>query len=461
MGALKTIAYLIFFVGAGAAALSNPIWGVVNYMIVYQTDPTDTWWGIPLADLGIRFSLVAAGTTMAGMILARKHVPRVAPGFGWWELGMAGLLLIGIINTITGVGFGPVAQQEFDKFWKVMVFTWILGRLAASRANLKIVLWTIVLGSLYVGYDGAAASFVLGRLEAVGGPDFSTTSGTAAHLSAMLPLIGAMFLIAKRWRWKLLTGLSGALTVNTIIMCRTRSAFVGLVIGAATAVLCAPKARRFRIHALLILGATLGFSLTDDQFWLRMATMTDSQLMEADLATVSRKEIWIASMRIIADYPYGVGVGNFTQMIGQYAPRHNKRSSHNSLIVCFVELGVQGGVVFLMLFGGSLYYLYRCFQLANASGELLETKMIVYGMLISLLTYFVTALGTQRFYCESFWWVLMFPLALYRVLRVESTAVDEVSAPAGTEEDDAEMAAAAYREPDAEPLMSSPIRAFG
>ena len=36
------------------------------------------------------------------------------------------------------------------------------------------------------------------------------------------------------------------------------------------------------------------------------------------------------------------------------------------------------------------------------------------------MTYFVTSLGTQRFYCESYWWVLVLPLALYRIVRVEA-----------------------------------------
>jgi hypothetical protein len=36
------------------------------------------------------------------------------------------------------------------------------------------------------------------------------------------------------------------------------------------------------------------------------------------------------------------------------------------------------------------------------------------------VTYFVTALGTQRFYCESFWWVLAFPLCLHRLVEREA-----------------------------------------
>ena len=428
MWPLKTILYCGIFWAGCALALIDPIFGVVNYMIVYQTDPTITWWGKPLYDLGIRFSLVAALFTMAGMLFARKRIPLIRPSFGWWECGVLALFATAVLNAAIGYKFGPSAMWTFEKFWKVLLFTLILGRLAASRRNLWMVIWTLVGGCLYIGYDAYTApewAFVYGRLERVGGPDFSTTSGAAAHLSAMLPFIGAAFLSAKHWPWKIAAATAGAFTVNAIVLCRTRSAFVGLVIGALVAFLVAPRGRRWRIHALLITGAALSFTLTDEFFWERMATLTDKQTLETDRATVSRKEIWIASIQILRDHPLGIGVGNFPLVIGKYDPRHYKRATHNSLIVCFVELGVQGGIVFLMLVAGSVVMLYRTTRLADQSDDPLETKLIAYGMLVSLVTYFITSLGTQRFYCESFWWVLVLPLALHRLVVAEIRAKAE------------------------------------
>lgn len=438
MWPLKTVAYFAFFWVGCIAALFNPIWGVLNYMLVYQSDPTDRWWGTPISDIGVRFSLFAALSVLMGMLISRGKLPKFSPAFSWWEMGLVGLFLIGLLNVVIGVGFGPNAQTEFDKFWKVLLFTLIMGRIVASRANLHMVLWVLVLGSLFLGYDAYTApesSFVLGRLESIGGPDFSTTSGAAAHLSAMLPLIGAMFLIVRDWKWKALALLSGGLTANAVIMCRTRSAFVGLVAGALTAVLVAPKARRFRIHALLVAGACLTFTLTDDHFWNRMGTLTDQQALETDLAAVSRREIWVAAMQIFEDHPLGIGVGNFVKIIGEYDPRHHKRSTHNSLVVCFIELGALGGILFLFLVAGSLRFVHLSYKRAWTSNAPLETQMIAYGCLISLVTYLVTALGTQRFYCESFWWVLAFPLCLHRLVEREAVmAVEYVEEPVAVEE---------------------------
>lgn len=435
MWPLRTILFCVLFVFGCSAAVLNPVWGLVTYMAIYQMDPRDTWWGVPVAGLGVRFSLCAALATLVGLVISRRKLPQFPP-FSLWEAGLFGMLLIGAVNTVIGLDYGPAARHEFEKFWKVLVFTFVLGRVAAGRQNLKIVLWTLVFGCIYIGFDAHTAptrAFVLGRLEFIGGPDFSTTSGAAAHLSAMLPLVGAVFLITRSWHWRIAAAISGALTVNAIVLCRTRSAFIGLLVGILVAVLCAPRIRRFRIHGLLVLGGIAAFALTDDNFWTRMRTVGDRQIWETDAATVNRKEIWLAAARIFADHPLGVGAGNFPTIVGKYDAKHKKRSTHNSLVVCFVELGIQGGLVFGMLLCGSLYLLYQCMRLADQSADPLETRMIAYGFLISLATYMVTAMGTQRFYCESFWWILSFPVILHRIVVHEArnavAGMDEVCEP--------------------------------
>lgn len=414
---------------ACAMALVNPIWGVVTYMLVYQIHPPDTWWGMPLTALGLRFSMLAAVFTLLGMFTGRKHVPEVRPAFTAWEWGVLALVVIAAMNLAIGVGSGPRTLQMFEKLWKVLLFVLILGRLATTRHNLRLVVWALVVGSLYVGYDAFTApssSFWLGRLEQIGGPDFSTTSGAAAYMAAMLPIVGTAFLIARRWRWRLLACVSGVLLINAIILCRTRSAFVGLLFGALSAVMVTPRVRRYRIYLLLIIGAAGAFSLTDDYFLDRMGTLTDKQALAEDPAAVTRTEIWWISLRILSDHPLGIGTGNFTKVVGLYSPEHYKRATHNTLITCFVELGIQGGIVFVLMIMGSVRMLYRSARLAHLSDDPVETRMLAFGFFVSLVTYFVTALGTRRFYCESFWWILVLPLCLHRVVNREAVAEVEV-----------------------------------
>jgi hypothetical protein len=92
------------------------------------------------------------------------------------------------------------------------------------------------------------------------------------------------------------------------------------------------------------------------------------------------------------------------------------------VIVGFVELGVHGGFIFLTMIGMSFWYLYRTSKIANETDEPLETRFMAYGLLISCVTYLITGLGTERFYCESFWWVLILPVCLHRLVAGEVAA---------------------------------------
>jgi len=423
MWPLRTIAYFILFWLGCVMAIANPIYGVITYMMVYQANPTVTWWGLPLTQIGMRFSLFAASATMLGLIFGRRRVPQCHPALSLWEMGAIGLVLIAALNLGIGIGIYSSTTYTFDKFWKVVLFVLILTRMASTRVNFRIVIWTLVAGSFYIGYDAYTApptAFVQGRLDRVGGPDFSTTSGAAAHMVAMLPLIGAAFLTARRWSYKALAAITGALTVNAVILCRTRSAFLGLTAGSLAALLLVPKVKRYRIYMLLILGGAAAFSLTDEHFWDRMATLSSRQTLEQDMAAVSRKEIWQSAKEMLGDYPLGVGPGNFTRKIGDYNPEHRWRATHNSVVACFTELGIQGGVLFLILLAGSARLLQKAKRLAARSDYPVETLIFSYALFVSFVTYVVTALGTQRLYCESFWWVLALPLCLYRSVAREA-----------------------------------------
>jgi len=417
MWPLRTIAYFILFWVGCAMAIVNPIYGVVTYMMVYQANPTVTWWGLPLTQIGMRFSLFAASATMLGLIFGRRRVPDVHPALSLWEMGVIGLVLIAAFNLMIGIGIFSSTTHTFNKFWKVILFVLVLTRMASTRKNFRIVLWALVVGSFYLGYDAYTApptAFVQGRLDRVGGPDFSTTSGAAAHMVAMLPIIGAVFLTSQRWSSKVFAAVAGALTVNAVILCRTRSAFLGIAVGTLAAILLVPKAKRYRVYLLLVLGGVAAYSLTDQYFWDRMATLSSRETLEQDMAAVSRKEIWQSAKEMLADYPLGVGPGNFTRKIGDYNPEHRWRATHNSIVACFTELGVQGGVLFLLILAGSVRLLQKSKRLAYRTDQPGETLIFSYALFVAVITYVVTALGTQRLYCESFWWVLALPLCLYR-----------------------------------------------
>lgn len=428
MWPLKSLLYFVLFWAACVAALVNPVWGVVNYIMAYQLNPPAMWWGKPLADTGMRFSLLAAIFTLLGVLLARRRVPVIRPSLSSIEWAIFGLLLLAVLNTVLGVGFGLSAASAFEKFWKLQVFVLLLVRLATTRGNFQLTIWAIIAGSFYLGYDAYTApphAFAKGRLEVFGGPDIATSSGAAAHLTAMLPIIGIGFLVARTWRGRAFAALAGALTINAIVLCRTRSAFVGLVAGAITALVLVPKDMRYRLRVLLVCGFLLGFQLTDINYWDRIGTLFDPSALDVDQAAIARAEIRAASLRMVADYPLGVGLGNFPNVIGQYAIPYGGRAPHNTVVMCVTELGIVGAVLFLLILFESFRLAYLNYRLARFTEHAREHRVIAYGLLVALVSYFVAGLGTDRFTCESFWWVIVLPLCQRRVIANDIRALAE------------------------------------
>jgi O-antigen ligase len=420
---LKSIVFLMTFFGMSAGSLLVPVIGVANYMLIYQISPQHTWWHIHIAHLGIRYSLTAALCMMFGLLINMPRMRAVRPILSLWDLAMIGLVLTVVFSEITGLPASYMSAGLIDKFVKMMIFIFCLTRITTDRRNFEVVLWVLVIGSLYIGYDAWTAprgSFSHGRLEFVGGPDFRHSSGLSAHMSAMLPLIGVAVLACKSWKFRIVGLLAGALTVNTIILCRTRSAFVGLACGAVVAVLIAPKHRRLKTYGAIGLAALCANLLTDNAFWDRMATLNDRQTLLQEDSSRGRLEIWVAAGKLISEYPLGVGVGNFEPTMARHYPELGRRAAHNTFVLCWTELGLQGLTLFLFIVGASIIQAWQCLRRADQTHDPTWTRNMAYGLMLSLAISIGTQMFTERLYTEAYWWVLALPGCLKRVVILES-----------------------------------------
>lgn len=445
MWPIKTCVFFVGFFAACIFALAYPIVGVCNYMLVYLVNPDKMWWGKPLESLEIRYSLTAGICLLMGMFISSNRLPKLR-GFAFtWEVLLVFFAVIVAISSLIGTGNSDYGMVLLDKSFKMTIFLICLARMASVWPNYRIVIWTLVIGSLVIGYDAFYApsdDFANGRLNFVGGPDFRESSGLAAHMASTLPLIGALFVTTKSWRWKLVPLIAGVFTVNTIVQCRTRSAFVGLMVGAAVAVLLAPRKRRMRVYSLLLVGAIGAGFLVDDRFWNRMSTMTDSKRYDNDTTIQSRLELWTVAASMFFDHPLGVGVGQFRQTSHDYesddfehAFTQPHRVTHNSYLLCATELGIQGVLVLMAILAVSIHRGLRGLRLAAQADDPHAARMLAYGSLIAVVIYASTSAFTDRLYTESFWWILSLPICLERsltrqVVAAETSYLDEVEEPA-------------------------------
>ena len=429
---LKTSLFFVGFVFACGLSLVFPIVGIVNYMLVYQVHPSKMWWGEPLDELGIRYSMTAAMCLVLGMLLSGGRVPKARSFVGPWLTLV--IVFTAIVLASHWINPGPTDYGAImaDKMVKMTIFLFCLVRMGATRRNFSVLLWTFAAGTIVIGYDAFGApqdDFADGRLNFVGGPDFRESSGLAVHMAAMLPLIGALFMITKAKWSRAIALLAGVLAVNTVVLCRTRSAFVGLLAGGVFALLLVPRGWRLKIYGSLICGCIGALSLTDAHFWERMDTILRPADYASDGAIQSRLELWTVAQEMFLDHPFGVGVGRFKDSAhlyntGEYLYAFDEpgRVAHNSYLLCVTELGIQGFVIFGLLIAVVVHRINRCFRLAIESDDPPASRLLTYGCLLSVIIYLTSAAFTDRLYTESFWWVLAMPICLERALSREVAA---------------------------------------
>jgi putative inorganic carbon (HCO3(-)) transporter len=273
----------------------------------------------------------------------------------------------------------------------------------------------LVFCALYLGRECFTASsgmYVNGRLEGVGGPDFGDANALAAHMVALLPLIGVLFLRSGR-KSKLICFVAGGLIANGIVQTRSRGGYLACLVAAVVMLLVSPKGQRKQILVLVALGAMGTLTLVDAAYLERMGTLKAGE-RENDESAMSRIRFWKAGIRMATDNPLGVGPGNFHSHIGDYLPEAAGRDTHNTYVRCVAELGWPGLGLLLLLIANAFFILARIRRAASSMPGLQECAWNAFGLQMSLSGYLTSSIFISSTYIEMFWWLLLLPAALER-----------------------------------------------
>ncbi len=427
---LTALAFLVFFAVCVIGAVFKPLMGIVGYVIHYCLGPEGMWFGAPLKQTGIRFSLVLALATSIGLILHWwKHNRRGSVAFLVEKIALLFLVFVSAYSLIRPpLRSMPNIDPIPLKFTKVLLMGLVITHLCTTVRRVRILVWTFLFGCLFLGYYIFSDVGYLhkGRIEGIGGPDFREANGLGAFLLAFLPLAGVMFITSK-WKGKVFAVLAGVFTVNGIVATRSRGAVIAAAVVAVLAVVRAPKKHRLKILSGLIVVAVGGYALTDEGFWERTETI-QSQEGERDASAQGRIDTWIATLEMSKDYPMGVGPDNFDQYIGQYNEKYTGRDAHSSYFLALGELGWLGLGLFLLIMvlgGWRLWVLgkVRSEEIYTLGQEQRDAKLLSYGFFLGLVAMAVCGLTISRLYAEMQWWFLLFPAMMQRA--VQSLGTDE------------------------------------
>lgn len=420
--ALKTLLFLGIFAFCAIGAIFTPILGILGYVGHYCIGPERQWWHAPISFLGLRYSLLLAALTALSMVMHWGNLRFGTSLFHWQEILLLGFLVVIWVATImapqtVGAYTAPRVDHPSVKFTKVLFFTLMLTHVVTTRKNLDRLIWVLIVGAMILGMQAWSkpySMFQRGRLEGVGGPDFSEANFFAAFMATILWIIGIQFL-RTGWRGKIVCFLSAGFSANAVVLSRSRGALVGLLAGALIALVSAPRRLRGYIFIGLLIGGAGLLYLSNEQFLDRMSTILARE-EERDTSAHSRIALAKAGFHMWLDHPMGVGPGNFFQNIGNYIPEYAGKDAHNTYVRCLTETGLLGAAFFVLVVLGAFWTTYRTASATSLlpEREATDIRLLAFGMACAVATLLTCCLTISLTYVEYLWWFLMLPVCLQR-----------------------------------------------
>lgn len=426
---LRTLLFVGLFGFALIGAFYNPLVGLIGYMGHYCIGPERQWWHAPLAGIDLRYSFSLAIVSAVSIFFNHQKL-KYGKFLTSQETGV--LLFIAVIWLADLLSAGTVgryttADHPTVKMLKITFFLLMLSHVATDRRKLKIVTWSFVVFALILGmqaYEVPLRAFSQGRLESVGGADFSDANRFGGFMAGMLFIVGCQFLNSTKLWQRGLVFLAGGFAANAVILTRSRGALLGLAVGMLVAfIFSSPRHRKIIVVGLLAAGLGI-FNLSDEAFIERSTTIT-READERDASASSRLEIWEGGLKMLADHPLlGVGPGNFYQYIGSYQPLHPGRDAHNTLVRCAGELGLVGLSIFVWLVFNAFRILRQCIRDASLFPPDIakDFQLMSLGYMAALFAMLGYGMTGTLIYTEYLWWMLILPVCMQRAFDNEMEA---------------------------------------
>ena len=214
------------------------------------------------------------------------------------------------------------------------------------RKSLRLLLWTLVLSTFVLGIEAYTTPrwmFEGGRLEGIGGVDFSEANFLPAFIGGVLPLMGSP-LPAKP-----LAGQARGARGRGVFGQRHRSdpqprSNGRHSLGRDSPRCCfAPRGYRMKIFAGLLVAAREACSIWPTRHSSRESQPSNATTEQRDRSSQSRLEIWALSLYECSPIILSASVPAISSSMPDVTtPLYQGRDAHNTYVRCFTELGIPG-----------------------------------------------------------------------------------------------------------------------
>ena len=426
---LSTVIFLIgFTAGCVLALVRNPVYGLMTYIATLYFDPAGQWWGrATLAD--VRWELIPAAITVVAMLLYGRRLSLPLRSGAFW--GFVAFVLWAIVQLQWALD--PGAQEQLVTIWsKFLVVSVMICACVDSWKNLRLVLWTHVLGCVYMGWVAYTLSRG-GRFEG-----FGLGSVEDANTGALVLVTGfiaaASLFLSGSWLAKVALLPAMALIANGIIATESREGFLALLGSGIIFIVFTPRVFRRQVIAVSLLAGVGFLALTDANFWHRVHTIEHAGAAIQGVDTGhARVELAKAQWRIFQDHPLGCGRACTDVLSPKFVPpeylaQSGIRSSHNTFMTMLVDHGIPGAALYIAL----LFWIYKKLkalapQARSMTGFPATFFATVAGVMVAIT---IGDLFSQFPLLEARIWFVSLLIAYAELVRVQGASVrEEVAAP--------------------------------
>lgn len=413
----------------------NPLFGALGYLLEYYMRPQLRWWGDELPRL--RWNLIVAVVFGVTFLLRRGSLRQVKeirnPTLQWFAA--LGLVMLLVTPTVA-------VNQNSSAAWMLqwlkvgLIFPLLLSGVIRSRVAVNAFVIANLLGAF--GWGWAAwvdPTRVSGRLINIGSGDSLNDNEASAHLLTVLPFAIMYLLTEKDWRLRGVALVATPFIINTLILCNSRGAMVGVAAALVAAFFLVGSGRRLRMIGAGVATLAIGLYLADPQFIARQQTTTEVQ----DNSSQERLITWKGGLRLVIDRPLGVGGRGFHQLSSIYIPdvvnAHggDPRAPHNTYVMVASEWGVIGLICYLGLYGSTFRMLREVKKRAYSTADRFHYWR-AFAIQLGLVAYMASSMFTDRLYGEAGYWMIALAYSLYRIQATEqaseAAATTAPSAPA-------------------------------
>ena len=320
--------------GGAVAALVNPFYGLLIYIVFAIIKPPALWhWSVPEG----HYSRIIAIAMLIGWAY---H------GFGNWSMRRAGAIMLAFTGFVVGCAISAavapntaVASVYLEGFLKVFIALLVGLTVIQSTDQLRALAWVIVISQGYMAYE-ENVKYLDGYFN-----NPSVTENGIAHMMAIG--CGVAFFLGlgsdKRWQRWLAFSLSGMM-VHAVFFHMSRGAMLGVMVTLAMSAIVLRRQPKF--YWLMGLGVILGLLLAGPEVREEFSTVFASE-DDRDVSAQGRFDLWEDMWDATKQRPVlGVGPAHWPLLSEDYGWPPGKEG-HGLWMQVTCENGIPAGICFI------------------------------------------------------------------------------------------------------------------